>query len=495
MLRSRLLSVFFVVSFALSACAQSENKAAAPPEREAAYPASEDLSAVSDEALLEDLARRTFDFFWETANPENGLVPDRYPAPPFSSVAAVGFALTAYPIGIERGYVSREAARARVLTTLRFFMNAPQGDAPAGVTGYKGFFYHFLDMETGARFSPEIELSTIDTALFLAGVLFCQSYFDGDDPREEEIRELAEAIYARVDWTWASPNPPLVSLGWKPESGFIPYDWTGYNEAMLLYILALGAPDHAVAGEAWREWTRGYADDWGSAQGVTHLMFPPLFGHQYSHSWIDFRGIADEYMRGKGIDYFENSRRAALAQRKYTIANPHRWRGYDADIWGLTASDGPAATVRVFAGERRRFRAYAARGLEGKPDSGRFKQGYDDGTIAPTAAAASIAFAPEIAIPAIRAMRERYGSEIYGEYGFLDAFNPSFEFDIPLAYGRLAPGAGWVDTQYLGIDQGPILIMIENYQSGLVWKIMRRNPHISEGLKRAGFSGGWLDER
>lgn len=302
MLRSRFLSVLFIVSSALGACNQSENTSAAPPEREAAYPAGEDLSAVSDEALIEDLARRTFDFFWETANPENGLVPDRYPAPPFSSVASVGFALTAYPIGIERGYVSREAARARVLTTLRFFMNAPQGDAPAGMTGYKGFFYHFLNMEFGARFSPEIELSTIDTALFLAGVLFCQSYFDGDDPREEEIRQLAEAIYARVDWTWASPNPLRVSLGWKPESGFIAYDWTGYNEAMLLYILALGAPDHAASGEAWREWAKGYADDRGSAEGVTHPMFPPLFGHQYSHAWIDFRGVADEYMREKGSE-------------------------------------------------------------------------------------------------------------------------------------------------------------------------------------------------
>ncbi|MFZ5616448.1 MAG: glucoamylase family protein [Pseudomonadota bacterium] len=458
------------------------------------FPAGEDLRNVSDEALVEDLAHRTFNFFWETANPENGLVPDRWPTPSFSSIAAVGFALAAYPIGVERGYVSRESARERVLATLRFFKNAPQGEAASGMAGYKGFFYHFLGMKTGARFSADVELSTIDTTLLLGGVLFCASYFDGDDPQEEEIRSLAEALYAQVDWEWALAERRTVSMGWKPESGFIKADWVGYDEAMLLYILAIGSPTHPLPPAAWDEWAKGYADNWGDADGEPRIMFPPLFGHQYSHAFVDFRGIADRFMREKGFDYFENSRRAVYAQRNYAIRNPHRWRGYDENVWGLTASDGPIDAKLDYRGEKRDFHTYAARGHEGKPDHGQFMKGYDDGTIAPTAAAASIAFAPEIAIPAIRAMRTRYGREIYGDYGFFDAFNPSFDFEVAPKLGRRAEGVGWRDTDYLGIDQGPILIMIENHQNGLVWKVMRRNPHIREGLKRAGFSGGWLDE-
>lgn len=480
----------------LTACAQMSETASALPaasDQDTSYPAGEEISAVSDEALIEDLARRTFDFFWETANPENGLVPDRWPTPSFSSVAAVGFALSAYPIGVERSYVAREAARARVLATLRFFKNAPQGEAATGMTGYKGFFYHFLDMKTGARFKA-VELSTIDTTLFIAGVLFCGSYFDRDDPEEAEIRALADALYSQIDWEWAIARPPVMSMGWKPESGFIEADWVGYDEAMLLYILAIASPTHPVSSAAWDAWVKGYVDNWGDADGEPRIMFPPLFGHQYSHAYVDFRGIADAFMREKGLDYFENSRRAVYAQRNYAVRNPYRWRGYDENIWGLTASDGPIDAKLDYLGEKRAFHTYAARGHEGQPDKGAFMKGYDDGTIAPTAAAASIAFAPEIAIPAIRAMRDRYGREIYGKYGFFDAFNPSFDYDMAPKLGRRAEGVGWTDTDYLGIDQGPILIMIENHESGLVWDVMRRNPHIREGLKRAGFSGGWLDE-
>src|SRR6266542_5755141 len=216
-------------------------------------------SPVIDPFLLE-LQERTFRFFWDTANPENGLIPDRYPTPSYSSIAAVGFALTTYPIGVERGYISRADARRRVLATLDFFLDAPQGPQGTGVAGHRGFFYHFLDMSTGRRFGT-VELSTIDTTLLMAGVLFCQSYFDGALPEELAVRVKAEELYRRVDWRWAAARPPLVSMGWKPESGFLDPDWRGYNEAMLLYILALGSPTHAAEESAWTEWTRTYTWD------------------------------------------------------------------------------------------------------------------------------------------------------------------------------------------------------------------------------------------
>jgi hypothetical protein len=434
--------------------------------------------------LFDELQERTFRYFWDNADPETGLVPDRYPTPSFASIAAVGFALTAYPIGVERGYVTREAARERVLKTLRFFRNAPQGSEATGTAGYNGFFYRYLDMKTGRR-SGDIELSTVDTALLLGGMLFCQSYFDRSDDGEAEIRRLVEEIYGRVNWRWAQVREPAISHGWTPESSFLAYDWRGYNEAMLVYILALGSPTHEVAPSAWEEWGRDYQHNWGTVYGQTYLNFVPLFGHQYSHVWVDFRGIVDAPMRKTGIDYFENSRRATYAQRGYAIANPMRWIGYGENVWGLTASDGSADVELTFSGETRRFRTYYARGVGAVS--------IDDGTIAPTAAAASIAFAPEIVIPAVEEMHRRYGEYIYGKYGFYDAFNPSFDYDVPVQHGRRIPGFGWVDSDYLGIDQGPILAMIENYRTGLIWRMTRANAHIRRGLVRAGFTGGWLN--
>lgn len=436
--------------------------------------------------FLAELEERTFRFFWETTNPRNGLARDRYPSPSPASIAAVGFALTAYPIGVERGYVTRGEARRRVLTTLRFFHDAPQGTALVGMSGHKGFFYHFLDMETGER-AWHSELSTVDTALFLAGALLCQSYFDGPHGKEAEIRRLAEAIYGRVDWRWAQVRAPAIGHGWSPECGFLEYDWRGYNEAMIVYLLALGSPTFPVAPEAWTVWTSTYDLSWGASLGEPHLGFAPLFGHQYGQTWIDFRGLQCAFMREQGIDYFENNRRAVYAQRAYAAANPHGWKDYSDRIWGVTASDGPADVEHEFGGKLRTFRTYAGRGAGGH-------DGYDDGTLAPTAAASSIAFAPEIAIPAIKEMHRRYGRHIYADYGFLDAFNPSFDFDVPLRHGRCIPGFGWVAGDYLGIDQGPIVAMIENYRSGLVWRVMRGNAHLRRGLERAGFTGGWLGE-
>jgi hypothetical protein len=446
-------------------------------------PAPRDAAA---DAFLDTLSERTFAFFWNTTNPVNGLTPDRHPTPSFTSVAAVGFALTAYPVGVTRGYITRTEAAERTLATLRFFWSAPHGDAPAGVTGHRGFFYHFLDMQTGERFET-VELSTIDTALLLAGVLFCQTWFDGGNPVEAEIRALADSLYHRVDWPWAQARAPAISMGWHPERGYIDADWRGYNEAMLLLVLALGSPTHPVGPDVWTHYTSTY--QWGSFHGYEHVGFGPLFGHQYSHIWIDFRGIRDAYMRERGIDYFENSRRATLAQRAYAIENPMGWRDYGENIWGLTASDGPIGATLPVGGEQRRFWTYHARAAS-------FTEIRDDGTIVPTAAGGSIPFAPAVTIPALLAMRERYGDHLFGEYGFLDAFNPTFTFtDVTLQHGRVVPGVGWIDGDYLGIDQGPILLMLENHRTELVWETMRGNRYIVTGLCRAGFTGGWLEGR
>lgn len=439
----------------------------------------------ADEAFLDTLQTRTFGYFWETANPENGLVPDRWPRETFASVAAVGFALTAYPVGIERGWITRDEGIERVLTTLRFLWDAPQGPEPTGMAGHRGFFYHFLDMETGHRFRT-VELSTIDTMLLLAGALFCQEYFSGNDALESEIRALADSLYLRVEWDWIDPDQqPLIGMGWHPESGFIPHAYRGYDEAMLLYLLALGSPTHPVEPEAWSAFTATHP--WADFYGYEHVNFAPLFGHQYSHVWVDFRGIQDEYMRERGIDYFENSRRAVLGQRAYAINNPMGWRDYGEDVWGLSASDGPKDTTLVVDGDPREFWSYRARGAAAT-------QIEDDGTLVPTATGGSIPFTPEETIRALRTMRDRYGEHLWGEYGFFDAFNPSFRVEgIELTHGYVIPDVGWFDTDYLGIDQGPILLMAENHRTGMIWEHMRRNPYLIRGLQRAGFSGGWLD--
>jgi hypothetical protein len=426
--------------------------------------------------VVADLEERTFRFFWETANPANGLIPDRFPTPTFASIAAVGFGLTAYPIGVERGYISRAAATERVLATLRFFDRA---------ANQHGFFYHFIDMKNGAR-AHDSEVSTVDTALLLAGVLFCQSYFDSQEPQELEIRKLADEIYRRVDWTWAQPRPPAVALAWTPEEGFSRDDWQGYNEAMIVYLLALGSPTHPVGERAWERWTRTYGRYWGTFSGETYLAFPPLFGHQYSHVWVDLRSIRDAYMRAHDLDYFENSRRATYAHRRYAIENPLHWQAYGENVWGLTACDGPGPARQRYLGEDRRFLKYAARGA----GLGRI---IDDGTIAPTAAVSSLPFAPEIVLPATLEMYHRFGAAIYSSYGFRDAFNPSFQSGTTVSQAAAGQSpAGWVDRDYIGIDQGPIVAMIENYRSELVWRVMRANPYLRRGLERAGFQGGWL---
>jgi hypothetical protein len=465
------------VLFAVSACAPDHDAPAGPLGPEP--------PVISDQAFLDDVQQRTFDFFWETTNPGNGMVPDRWPTESFASIAAIGFGLTAYPVGAERGWIMRAQAAERTLNTLRFFWTAQQSDAAVGVTGHRGFFYHFLDMQTGRRFQTT-ELSTIDTGLLLMGVLFAQQYFDRADPAEVEIRALADSLYRRVEWDWAVVRPPELVMAWWPESGFGDHDYDGYSEAMFLYILALGSPTHPIEPASWAEFTSTNA--WLPFQGQEHVNFAPLFGHQYSHTWIDFRGILDAYMRGRGIDYFENSRRATIAQRAYAIANPNGWIGYGENVWGLTASDGPGRFSARVGGREREFHDYWARGAA----AGDVR---DDGTIVPAAAGGSIPFAPDITIAALREMQRRWGMYLYGEYGFRDSFNLTLAGVASTPRGRVVPGIGWFNDDYLGIDQGPIVLMIENHRTEFVWDVMKGSPYIVRGLCRAGFTGGWIAGR
>jgi hypothetical protein len=406
------------------------------------------------------------------------LTPDRWPKPGApSSIAAVGFALTAYGIAVEREVISRAEAAQRTLNTLRFFWQLPQHERPDQVAGYKGFFYHFLKIPEGTR-EWRCELSSIDTALLLAGVLFAQSYFDGDNQAEQDIRALADSLYFRADWNWFMAGTNGVKTSWHPERGFGPHIWDGYDEAMILYVLGLGSPTHPLPASVWQTWTTPYA--WAKYYDEEFVSFGPLFGHQYSHCWIDFRGIQDAYMREKDLDYFENSRRATYSHQAYARENPRAYRDYAENIWGFTACDGPKDTAFVVDGQERKFWSYRARGVS-------FDWIEDDGTIAPTAAGGSVAFAPEICIPALKAMRVKYDTLLWKEYGFLDSFNPTY----------ITPKTpnGWFDDDYLGIDQGPIVIMIENLRNGFVWNVMKKNPYIVKGLQRAGFTGGWLGRR
>lgn len=423
--------------------------------------------------FLDSLSHQTFNFFWELADSSNGNIPDRWPTPSFSSIAATGFGLTAYLVGVEKGYVSREDAAKRVATTLRFFLNAPKGDAPTGVTGNHGFFYHFIDMKTGLRYG-QVELSTIDTGLLMAGILSCHAYFDGSGETEKFIRTAADSLYRSVEWDWAMNGNETMSMGWHPERGFLDASWRGYNEAMILIVMAIASPTHPVPASSWEGWTRDY--QWGDFHGQEMVNFGPLFGHQYSHMYIDFREIQDPYMLSKGIDYFENSRRATIANREYCITNPGGFVGYGEHVWGLTACDGPGNSSK--ANPNISFMGYSARGIA---------QYYkvDDGTIAPTAAGGSIPFLPQECLSALTAMKKLYGRDIYDKYGFKDAFN--------LSIVNTDGSVGWYDKDYLGIDQGPILLQLENHRSEIVWNIMKKSPYIRDGLKKAGFTGGWLD--
>jgi hypothetical protein len=421
---------------------------------------------------LHTLERNTFNYFWKEASPANGLLADNTGGDAPASIAAVGHALASYTVGAERGWVTRAEAIKRTLTTLRFFESSPQGREP-DATGYKGFYYHFLDLQTGRRVW-ECELSTIDTTILLAGALTAAAYFDRETKEEREVRAVAEGLYRRADWEWALNGALKVSHGWKPKRGFLRYRWEGYNEALILYVLALGSPTHPIPPESYEAWAETYR--WKKIYGIEFLYAGPLFVHQLSHIWIDFRGIRDAFMRAHAIDYFENSRRASYVQQRYAIRNPREFKGYDEYAWGITASNGPGPAVRKIDGVRRRFYDYRERSVP---------FGLDDGTLAPWATVASLPFAPEIVLPTLAVFREKWG-EMLSRYGIACSFNPTFP---STGNGR----AGWISGGHFGIDQGPVISMIENYRSGFIWRLMRKCPHIVKGLRRAGFEGGWLE--
>jgi len=428
----------------------------------------------SDDAMLHHLQRETFAYFLHEANPKNGLVRDKTKKDWPASIAATGLALAAYPIGVERGFLTRAAAIKRTLATLRFFWNSPQSAEP-DATGYRGFYYHFLDMRTGKR-AWKCELSTIDSTFLLAGALTAAAFFDKTTTAENEIRKLADALYRRADWRWAQNRGLTVTHGWKPETGFLKYRWRGYDEALLLYVLGLGSPTHPLSPRSYSAWASTYR--WNRIYGHKFLYAGPLFIHQLSHLWLNFRGIQDKFMRGKGIDYFENTRRATLVQQQYAIQNPQQFAHYSEHCWGITASDGPGPSVCRANGFERKFFGYVARGAPFGPD---------DGTIAPWAVVASLPFAPEIVLPTIRhfntlRLREK------NPYGFKATFNPTYPHKGKRPYG-------WVTPWHYGLNQGPIVIMIENYRTGFLWRLMRRCHYIVTGLRRAGFRNGWLKQK
>ncbi|MDR3491404.1 MAG: glucoamylase family protein [Gammaproteobacteria bacterium] len=424
---------------------------------------------VADE--LEKLQRESFDYFLHEVNLTNGLILDKTSDNWPASIAATGLALASYPLAVERGFMSRTQAVERTLNTLRFFWNSPQGPEP-DATGYKGFYYHFLDMKTGRRVW-QCELSTIDTAFLLAGMLAAAIYFDASTEKEKEIRTLADALYCRADWQWAQNQGDTVTHGWKPETGFLKYRWEGYDEAMLLYILGLGSPTHPLPESSYTSWVSTY--EWKQIYGYDYLYAGSLFTHQFSHVWVDFRDIQDAFMREKNSNYFENSRRATYIQHEYAINNPMDFVGYSACCWGLTASDGPGPEILKINGIERQFFNYIARAVPYGPD---------DGTVAPWAAVASLPFAPEIVLPMIDHCIYDLKLKEGNRYGFKATFNRTY---ITKSHHH-----GWVSPWHYGINQGPIILMTENYRTGLLWNIMRRCPYLINGLKRAGFTGGYL---
>jgi hypothetical protein len=422
------------------------------------------------DSQLDKLQSLSVDYYLKESNRTNGLIGDKTMEGTPASIAAIGLSLATAPVVVERKILTREDAAQIVLRKLRFFRDSPQGPE-ADATGYKGFYYHFLDMDTGRRVW-ECELSTIDTGFLIAGMLTAAIYFDQDNQAEQEIRETADLLYRRVDWRWATNGGAAISNGWKPESGFIPYCYEGYDEALLLYVLALGSPTYSLGPESYAAWTSTF--EWKQIYDWEYLYSGPLFTHQLSHLFIDFRGIRDEFMRSRGIDYFENSRRATYIQREYAIKNPHEFAMYGENCWGFTACDGPGWISKKVGGRERQFFDYAARGAPFGPD---------DGTIAPWVVVASLPFAPEIVLPTIKYF-STLNLDMTEAYGFKTSFNPTFEVDN-------SP-CGWHSPYYFGIDQGPLILMIENYRSELVWSVTKRSPPIVEGLRRAGFSEGWL---
>lgn len=401
--------------------------------------------ALSDQSFLEDLQHRSFQYFWEQADPHTGLVADRARADNSAldedhrnvgSIAATGFGLTALCIAAERGWITSEQARERTRATLRFFASQ--------AFQQHGWFYHWLDTKTGER-RWQSEVSSIDTALLLAGVLTTRQYF-GDDP---EINKLATNIYRRVDFRWMlNGHPLLLSHGWKPETGFLKPRWDTYSEDTILYLLAIGSPTHSISPRSWAAFWRDRYRYEGHAYFTT--IGVPLFMHQYSHAWVDYRQRRET--GGDHIDYFENSVNATLAHRAFCRHLAGEFPVYGSDIWGITASDSA--------------KGYLAWG--GPPRDPEI-----DGTVVPSAAGGSLMFTPALSMSALRAMREKFGDRVYGRYGFVDAFNPK---------------TGWVDSDLIGINVGIILLSAENMRTGNVWRWFMRNAELPRAMQRVGLA-------
>jgi hypothetical protein len=396
-----------------------------------------------DEQFLEDLERRSFQYFWSEGDPQTGLVPDRGRMDGLAldeshrnvaSIAATGFGLTGLCIAAERGWIDKTQARERTRNTLRFFATRAIHE--------RGWFYHWMDSKTGER-RWKSEVSSIDSALLLAGILTARQYFRSD----LEIVRLATKIYERVDFQWMlNGHPLLLSHGWKPETGFLKPRWDTYSEETILLLLAIGSPTHSISPESWYAlWRDRYRYE-GFAYFTT--IGVPLFMHQYSHAWIDYRNRREN--RGDEIDYFENSRNATLAHRKFCMNLAHDFPAFGPNVWGITASDS--------------VKGYLAWG--GPP-----RDPAIDGTVVPSAAGGSLMFAPEVTVTALRTMRDKFGDRIYGKYGFIDAFNPNTR---------------WVDTDVIGINAGIILLSAENARTGNVWSWFMRNPELPRAMQRVG---------
>ena len=430
----------FVLLLLAALCAQAAPR---EPQRAPARARGGYKLTRADVDFLEDLSRRAFRYFLDHADPQTGLVRDRArtggspidseTGRDVASIAATGFGLTALCVGVERGWLARGEARERVRATLRFFAERAYHN--------RGWFYHWMNLRTGER-AWRSEVSSIDTALLLGGVLTARQCFRGDP----EVVRLATLVYERVDFPWMlNGHPTLLSHGWYPERGFIPHRWRDYSEQMMLILLAVGSPTHPVTPAAWRAWER----KWITYAGYHYInAHPPLFIHQYSHAWVDFRGRREGWY--PFVNYFENSAKATRAHRQVCIDLGREFPAYGPDVWGISASDSE--------------RGYVAWG--GPP-----RDPAIDGTVVPYAPAGSLMFTPDISLAALRALKEKYGEKVYGRYGFADAFNPH---------------TGWVDTDVIGIDQGITLLGAENLRDGLVWRHFMKNREITRALDLVG---------
>jgi hypothetical protein len=388
-----------------------------------------------DDAFLEEVERASFLYFWEQADPRTGLVKDRCDTTKspdkgiVASVAATGFGLTALCIGHKRGYASANAITLRVVASLEFLWKK--------MPTHRGFFFHWANVNTGERIWDS-EVSSIDTAILLCGVLTCREYF-----HHQGIINLANAILNRVDWSWVAEDTSLLSHGWMPEGGFLPYRWDIYSELMMMYLLGLGSPTHPLPDGAWNAWKRTTFD----YEGLRYIgSFAPLFVHQYSQAWFDFRGKHDQY-----ADYFKNSVISTEVHRRFCLELSSRFPDYSDDLWGITASDSQHGYV-----------------IWGGPP----EMGPIDGTVVPSAAGGSLPFLPQATLRVLKTIRTRYAPRAWTRYGFVNAFNPL---------------KNWYDTDVIGIDTGVTMVMAENLRTGLVWETFMKSREVQHALQRAGF--------